>query len=135
MSGQDDVEVMEALIKGCEKFVAKEVASLMKQLNAQKEENKGMEARIGVLEIQNQNLEAEVSKLREESRAGHASCLERLQSALMSATLSLSNDEITQPPTKETVHENQSGAPKSYDKHMSIPENVNILCLLYLLSV
>ena len=107
MSAQDDVELMETLVKGCERFVAKEVASLMKELNAQKEQNKAMEARIGVLEVRNQNLEAEVSKLREESRAGHASCLERLQSALMSATLSLSNDEITQWKTatmKETIH-------------------------------
>ena len=99
MSAQDDVELMETLVKGCERFVAKEVASLMKELNAQKEQNKAMEARIGVLEVRNQNLDGEVAKLTEESRAWHASCLERMQSAFMSACVSLSNDETTQPPT------------------------------------
>ena len=83
MSSVDEVEVMENLIKGCERFVSQALGQMKKELNAEKERTTVLEARV-------QGLETQVARLEAENSA--TLTVERVQSAFMAGMVALSNE-------------------------------------------
>ena len=88
------MELVEGLVKQCERFVAKEVGGMRKELIAQKGDLQAMEVRIKSLELRNQELEADLARVEEERNTSHPHCLEKMQSALMSGFACLTNDAV-----------------------------------------